>query len=769
MIRMKYFGTGILLLLLVVTSSIVVSPAAHASGVNDAQAFANSFCPTASPKEDGIADYMWITNPADGSTTFNVTNAQNSVPVNINFYVTYCKVWPSGYTNGATQLQVVDQSSGADRLASHPGSVGYADRSWATYGSRWEWGPTVSSGTLDISGWDTGDHAVCTSFRTTTNRPGAFFFVSTSACFNIHIQRTYPWDTGGISQVGVDHVPNVSSWPAQPGQAVTWNHGIWNTTQYGTDQITAAVERSGFSAASGLNGNQYPYWPGAQFTLGPWANYWFGNNTANYNDDRYFTYQITQDDVGAGFNGKPAICQYASWGPWWSGYKWGDVWKATSPACVQVPYNFNLTPTVNAPTDTIEPGAPIAPIDPAVNNKGPTKSYDGTQWQLSKFILPSGAPKPGTADVNSDPCTYYKNNCANIGSGNQTFSVGDTTVGSVSNYVADDVAAGSRICFALSVTGYDAGHQPNSGWWRHGVPTCIVVGKKPKVQVWGGDVAARGSINVSQTQKTNGVFGSWVEYGAFSVGANSRFASGAGLNPTPAPQTSNAASDWSKLTFANTPPPEYGHYSGSASDFRALPNIAQYFSAMAAKGTFFKDKPGAPENTFATGSAVQVMTAGDLTLSSDKIPKGRSAVIVASGTVTITGDITYDDTQPLSSPRDLPQLVIIANKININQNVANVDAWLVTSDTKAGVIDTCGDVNAPLSDKVCDTKLTIHGPVVAGELHLKRTGGSGTGADSGEPAELINLRPDAFLWAQLVASGAGKAETVNTTELPPRF
>jgi hypothetical protein len=31
------------------------------------------------------------------------------------------------------------------------------------------------------------------------------------------------------------------------------------------------------------------------------------------------------------------------------------------------------------------------------------------------------------------------------------------------------------------------------------------------------------------------------------------------------------------------------------------------------------------------------------------------------------------------------------------------------------------------------------------------------------------LRPDAFLWARLQASGNSKAQTVYTVELPPRF
>lgn len=753
----RTYGMTVLLAAFVMLAVAVIHAPVAAAWNNtraDGQAWAANFCATPGDNYFGLGDFMWP-SATDGGSTVYATYGDTSVNVRITVTGRYCP----GYAS---------QQSGS----SYYSSIGGVSGSF-TYGNNGANNTFDDSQVrpMNIAGWGPGVYRVCMVLATWSVNPNLLPVDSPSQCADLTLVIKYPWSTDGMSQVGVDHVPNVSSWPAQPGQTVTWNHGIWNTSAYATNQITAAVERSGFSAASGLNGNQYPYWPGAQFTLGPWGNYWFGNNTGNYNNGN-FSYQITQDDVGAGFNGRPSICQYASWGPWWYGYNWGDPWKATTPACVQVPYNFKLTPTVNAPTDTVEPGTPIGPINPTVSNSGPTKSYDATQWQLSKFIVGPGGGIPATADINGGkPCDYYKNGCANIGSGNQTFAPGDSVVGALASYTVDDAPSGSRICFALSVTGYDAAHQPGSGWWRNGVPTCIMIGKKPKLQVWGGDVATRAGINVSLTQKTTGVYGSWVEYGAFSVGTNGRFASGAGLSPVPTPQTSAVQNDWSKLTFANVSAAgsqQFGLYS-AAPGFRPLPSIAQYFSAVSNKAAFVGTKPGAPQNTFPTGGAVQVMTAGDLTLQGDTIPVGRSVVIVASGTVTITGDITYDN-KTLKSLSDLPQLVIIAKNINITSGVSNVDAWLVTSDTKTGVVDTCSDVAPPLADNVCNNLLTIHGPVAAGELHLKRTGGSGAGAaDSGMPAEVINLRPDAYLWAQLVASGAGKAQTVYTTELPPRF
>ena len=89
----------------------------------------------------------------------------------------------------------------------------------------------------------------------------------------------------------------------------------------------------------------------------------------------------------------------------------------------------------------------------------------------------------------------------------------------------------------------------------------------------------------------------------------------------------------------------------------------------------------------------------------------------------------------------------------------------------SGSITTCNQVaNATaLRSTNCTNPLTINGPVAARTLNLWRTAGSGSGAASGDPAEVINLRPDAFLWATSYSADAGRVPTVSTKELPPRF
>lgn len=436
---------------------------------------------------------------------------------------------------------------------------------------------------------------------------------------------------------------------------------------------------------------------------------------------------------------------------------------------------YALSPRVDTVSPTeIEPDSTMN-VQTSVNNNGNVQS-NPTQWEITKMVVQPGqsAPNEGGSVANSStaPCeggggaasgNFFQNSattCENVAKGNGRFNPGTPAQNlkpSASNIEVGDLPVGTRICFALSV-------QPRStasSQWAHSVPVCTIIGKKPKVQVWGGDLAVRGQVETSTTIKSGQVFGSWVEYGVFAVGSVNRFASGAGLNG----QTNNNQQAWSKFTFANVDPsgsPAFGNFT-SESNFRPLSNAAAFFTALPNR-TPISGSVNVGGLTFATGSPAQVRTAGNLTITGGGVTKGRSVVIVATGTVTITGNINYTD-DTLNSLGDIPQVVIVANNINIQNGVSRIDAWLVAGNT----INTCSNFTGNLTSEKCNTALEVNGPVVTNRLLLNRTAGSGSGDASDDPAERFNLRPDAFLWARLQASGNSKAQTVYTVELPPRF
>jgi hypothetical protein len=447
------------------------------------------------------------------------------------------------------------------------------------------------------------------------------------------------------------------------------------------------------------------------------------------------------------------------------------------PGGVPEPRNYTLTPHVDTISPTaIEAGSKMT-ITSSVDNVGQSNSQT-TKWEITQINVNPGkqAPHENNAGANANaPCqsgggsatgNYFKDGnstCKNVKKGSGIFNLGAPSPNLkplASAIDVGDLPVGTRVCFALSVQP----HSNTDARWMHSTPVCTVVGKKPKVQIWGGDVAVRGNIETSTTVKNVGgtkVFGSWVEYGAFSVGTNNRFASGSGLNN----QANNAQTAWSKLTFANVDQfgaAAFGNYT-SAANFRPAPGVASYFASLPNKQAVggSVDLSGL---TFATGSNPVVRTAGNLTITRSDIPAGRSVVIMATGTVTIADQITYS-TAVLNSIRDIPQVVIIANNINIRDNVKQVDAWLVATTA----VNTCYNFAGSLNSNKCNNPLAVNGPVITNKLILNRTAGGDSGAQSGDPAERFNLRPDAYLWAQLQASGNNKAQTVYSTELPPRF
>lgn len=283
------------------------------------------------------------------------------------------------------------------------------------------------------------------------------------------------------------------------------------------------------------------------------------------------------------------------------------------------------------------------------------------------------------------------------------------------------------------------------------------------------------SATKTETGKSNQTFGSWGEYALISPSAIKNMASGAGLNDGAEGNTSDVQASWSRMTFGNS---GITKSAGCASDTGhgcyqtknpGIPDISSKFTYSSAKpvnssGGVWNVASIANENRSDEYRNIKPTTNGELRLTGGTIGKGKWLVVNApNSTVRVTQNINYTN-DSLSSNLEIPQLVIIAKNILIDAGVTQVDAWLIA---KNGGIDTCGDGPVELTSNDCNKQIRINGPVLADRLILRRTAGSEAN-DLGEPAEIINLRPDAYLW--LNARQHQRAlRTTNLKELPPRY
>ena len=439
---------------------------------------------------------------------------------------------------------------------------------------------------------------------------------------------------------------------------------------------------------------------------------------------------------------------------------------------------YTLTPAVSVnPSGSVESSQAMT-VSSSVSSSG-GGSASGVTWQLTRFTAGPSATFPTTQQDNgTDPNAHYGNGASSVAGTSRNFGSSITNLPDFDD-TAQDLPVGTRQCYALSVRPFTNTNTNNH--WRHSAPVCVVIAKKPKVQVLGGDlIVGRGSasnptrtsnVDTSVSRPTSSTYyGSWAEYGIIANGSVVNMASGSayvGGAPT------GVLCSLSLLTLTNGGNPtcsasNVGNYAHTTTS----PNIAARFPISPTTPRITTGGVSLIGDNMAglytvTPSTLSIVGGGDIGV-------GRSIIINAPNTdVTISDNIRYTS-DDLHSIAEVPQVVIIARNIIIADNVENVDAWLIATGSGAnGRVNTCGaggvnEATLPHAGQ-CGLKLTINGPVSANHLILRRTAGADTGTASGNPAEVINLRADAYVWASGYSPGTGRLPTAAVTELPPRF
>lgn len=512
----------------------------------------------------------------------------------------------------------------------------------------------------------------------------------------------------------------------------------------------------------------------------------------------------------------------------------------------QVTPAHSLVPTVTPKLSVITPGQ-TPTFDYYVENIRDDPGDNSSEWSLFDIVL-----EPNITDPNPFGCsgTYCDNmqTCDNMRAriaaaaadfrcrqstnnndfGSTPFQKGMTGLGTTANEASraadisgvdmNALAPGARVCRVLQLKN----PAPGAARYRiHGA--CAIVGEVPLVEIRGGDAQVgryfqddTASINntsgiytskfrLSGTDAPNGrTFGSWVEYGVLAPGtiktvaSLSGYVNGKDLGEVPACDIRT-----NQLTFSNTAADESGsatphadecgHYMGGS---KYLPDIATALTRQEPIDNTGNAVYNPLDLRLNGDSREGLYEAANFTINSSTIAnsatqKGKTYVVYApSGTVTISENITqagdsYDE------PSQIPQLVIIARNIIIQDDVTRVDAWLIAQGTQDdhGVVNTCvvGNTTPSLSSRICDKQLTINGPIIARELRLWRTtvygdpcrldspSACGLSDDRGtakrvdDPAEIMNLPGSSLLWALAHGTPSGYAQTTYTTELPPLY
>ena len=412
------------------------------------------------------------------------------------------------------------------------------------------------------------------------------------------------------------------------------------------------------------------------------------------------------------------------------------------------------------------------------NYKTWTKSKN-IEWYLTKFVINPGVALPAEkagGESSNAPCAYYGFKVCTTES--QGFTVNPKGTGNVTyDFNIPDLKAGTKICFAFSV--FTNQSDPSNDKSRLDItpyyhssfnPTtnCLLIVKKPKVQVWSGDLSVGKALSSKQEQasiasssqsvKSGLRYGSWVEYAIYATSWVKGIASGSGLSD------GRASNDCSinLLTYTNPDAANSctGNLGGSYKYSSNMKNYTSYFSATTAL-------PSTNLNEIKTSG---VYSSADKILSlTSNAAIDKSIIINAPNTDVVINDDISIATGNYTSLSQLPQVVIIAKSIKIDESVSNIDAWLLAP---SGSIDTCTIKGArpnALTVNSCDNQLTVNGPVVANKLYLYRTYGSDPKDESGIPAEIFNLRADAYLWMYNRSAGDNRWRSTYVTELPPRL
>ena len=427
----------------------------------------------------------------------------------------------------------------------------------------------------------------------------------------------------------------------------------------------------------------------------------------------------------------------------------------------------------------------------------------------------------------ADICSSYFNSSNGADCNSSEIKTTDLTAGNNgrtdNGFVVKDQPAGSELCVALAV--FPASSGADTNWndtnydsrWFVSESKCYIIGKKPSMQIVGGNIYSGGQIktglsvkrhllgysdywvNLNNSDKPY-VFGSWGELGVISSGVVNGFASGASLGYAGFIRDgNNKLSLYPNQSGGNEKVAELGPGGSRASGSDKLcvltigncvnssqSNVGGTSNKNVLNGIdndrktleLFVKKFRGDGNTEEVGDTLEIgesatnyyHSSGDLTLGSvNGLGNGVVKVVDADGSITIGANIEYMDGN-YANLENVPKLIIYsAERIEIDCKVNRIDAVLV-----ANVVRTCNSDN--INSRNNSNQLIVNGAIIANTLIPNRTYGAGPGVESIVPAEIINFDPSLYAWGDISIDSGGynndiidDLDVTYVHELAPRY
>ena len=537
---------------------------------------------------------------------------------------------------------------------------------------------------------------------------------------------------------------------------------------------------------------------------------------------RHYRYVVKPGDAGQ------TLCQWLRMSWEYNGWKQ----RLTPKACVYIPYHYPVKPPKQPPPGggdkdnsgvvptareehgktKVQAGDDVQFSYSLTNTSGPTVSRQ-IEYKSYTFILRRGAKLPQNSG--QKPYHYAKDwgsgNGNGVGCGGrdiapgaqgrceqgvdgtsekiypgQTWSVPGKPKYNVSyKWLAQP---GDKICSYIAIDdNWSVKNDQSADTFRASNIACVVVTKSPNLNLSGSDSYANKGFqgaSVSKSDKVPGTDkrGSYSQYGLLTGNTKPGVINFGSAGYTTAYDKYRSLA--CKLSYANT--------DNAQVNCNDLSRLQPAGLIKPDNGKLSKPKwPTSFKGQLASQVLINSLQAsgdyrrkGSLTITGGSLGKGQHVRLFVQGNVTISGNISVDEVNPIhSSLSDIPSLTVVATgDIQVEHGVSVIAGTYVAGgkfESCKGARNKTDDLGMKPTSK-CQNKLKINGAIVSGgSPAFLRTFGAGNESEDDQwdtkkissTAEWINYTPNLWLTTSNGSSGSQLEglTTTQVTNLPVRY